>query len=702
MGRFIDITGAPIVSDFQEMPLDFMAKALSAKQASYDKADAELDLYSKLIPKGGEATTLLYDPVKKEYIPKLEEYSKNLIQDPEGVGRSLSKWKAKLENDPRYQALKADEDYKKTLYTRMQESGKKGNFIPLWRHTKTPLNPQEVQEGLINFTPEQYYDIREFDDPGKYVDDQLDDIKTMVISNSKENIRDIVAGADGGLYGITTSGSRTSNLLNDNTIVPGTGKTIGQLVQEKLISVTNNLVSDQGAAPLYYRDAVKYGYAPTFNEKDPYAQASAFVTNRFKRFENVGVDNKTNYNQLLSASAREAMEPKTPQVLPFKTNFDNSPYTFADFQKAAQTSTKTRNEGWVNAKTTISGLSPQLLRAAGVTKSALGAINEYDLDKIIKYAASVDPNSLQTGDRDALDTARTSAIQYFASKRTLDFYQNQILKAVDDVYAKNKKEFKGDALVTFENEYKELKGNIKNGDYSLNSRFEPRAGIGTGKTVAQSLFKNPVEDILSKSGALNISNAYISLDPTSKGYSKPAIDLGNNIWNEASGKKGAFIGQSPTADASEGLADLFKKQTGTAPKGKLTPKGAAVDENGRIGVIVEDSETGNVATFVKDVNLEYTPAVKDYYKDIANSNDYIAKPVAYTGYLDMYLTQQGQKSSFDNFLNANYDTSYNLGGINIIKSGNTFTYKDDTGTHQFKKPSALKADLGETIILSGN
>jgi hypothetical protein len=38
----------------------------------------------------------------------------------------------------------------------------------------------------------------------------------------------------------------------------------------------------------------------------------------------------------------------------------------------------------------------------------------------------------------------------------------------------------------------------------------------------------------------------------------------------------------------------------------------------------------------------------------------------------MYLTQQGQKSSFDNFLNANYDTSYNLGDINIIKSGNFF------------------------------
>jgi len=711
MGRFIDITGAPIVSDFQEMPLDFMAKALSAKQASYDKQDLEAAALPGLFGEGFIATKGYKDILTKELNPKLAEWSKRAIADPEGVGRDIAKYKSQLATDARYRLLTADTAKKAEYLKDLKETNKLGKaYEKAFDYTtgqyKGPIDPDKLLKGEVVGDLEDFYGNPIYGDVHKDYTENLKNIKEISI----EDVSTLFPGLN--QYGDQLKTTKTfkvdSNSIYDPTVIGkdenGNPITIGEATKRKVHQVSDAILANNSVAAQYANTPLS-----PFRILEGALPKDASIIDKGRAygeyvFSPMSKQSRTNKNEIVSfgtnAFDAAAKQPKTPEVLPLKTNFENSPYTFDDFQKSAQASAKTRNESWVTAKQAVLSLSPTLLTNAKISKPASGAVTEDDLDRLIKYSQKVNPNTLTTEDRTNLDIAKNNAIQYFANKRTLDFYTNQSLSVLPKVLdaalkdvdtnwqTKNSStDVKNILKEGIKRDYKNIEQKIKSGDLDLRSI-----------TQIAPAFAKAIE----KSGSLNISNAYISLNPKGAGYSETATDLADNIWSLAAGKKGAFEGQSPTADASEGLADLFKKQTGTEPKGKLTPKGAGVDENGRVGVVVEDSETGNTAIFVKNVGLEYTPYIKKYYKEIANSDDYIAKPVAFTGYLDTYLTEVGQKSSFDNFLSANYNANYNLGGININKSGNTFTYKDATGTHQFATPSALKADLGETIILSGN
>jgi hypothetical protein len=423
--------------------------------------------------------------------------------------------------------------------------------------------------------------------------------------------------------------------------------------------------------------------------------------------ENFIYNNNSSYQDLTySAPPSDGKDKDPTKVLPFKTNFENSPYTFDDFKTSAEAAAKSRNEGWVKASQAVlslSKLNPAILAGAKISKTANGAVTEDDLNRLIKYAQTVNPESLEGSNRTALNNASKAAVQYFAAKRTLDFYGNQVASVVDDAVneyiQKNPASKATDAFIktktgnyTFtewaKKQGQDVKNDIKSGKFSLSPEF-----AGATPTDLQKIIREKMQ----KKGNLNISNAYISLDPTSKGYSKTSYDLANNIWDNASQKGVVFEGQSLDSDPSKGKAELFKKLTGEDPTGKLKPVGAAIDENGRIGVIVEDEGTGNTATFIKSVGTDYIPAVKKYYREIYNSDDYISHDVAAQGYIDTELTEFGLSDNFNNFIEANYPTSFDFGNTKILSDGKgTYTI----GKDQFTNPAEVKTFMGHVRLNS--
>jgi hypothetical protein len=240
MGRFIDITGAPIVSDFQEMPLDFMAKALSAKQASYDKQELDSEAL-KLLPEGFIATKGYKDELLKEINPKLSEWSKRAIADPDGVGRDIAKYKTQLVNDPRYRLLAADTAKKADYLKAKAEAAKLGvpfekAFDYKARQYKGPIDSKKLVAGEVAGDLEDFYGNPFYGDVNKELLERLKDVKTITIGEAN----DWLGGITG--YGDQIKNSKSidisSNSIYDTTpaLQGANGKwySIGDLTKMKL------------------------------------------------------------------------------------------------------------------------------------------------------------------------------------------------------------------------------------------------------------------------------------------------------------------------------------------------------------------------------------------------------------------------------------------------------------------------------------
>ena len=167
MGRFIDITGAPIVSDFQEMPLDFMAKALDVTQKSKDTFDTARD--SILPSEAGLASTTIELPdgkvislsqyEKDKYDKSLEDIAKIAINNPAEATRRFGIFKKQRDSDPILKWAKEDYALRPTVISTEKAEDKAGVAVRAYRD-KTgkviPIKVADITSGKYT-TPSEYY-----------------------------------------------------------------------------------------------------------------------------------------------------------------------------------------------------------------------------------------------------------------------------------------------------------------------------------------------------------------------------------------------------------------------------------------------------------------------------------------------------------------------------------------------------------------
>lgn len=689
--RFINFGQTPIGEGVQELPIDILAGKAQDLQKQNDLAlQGYLKTFSPVKAAPGsmlnaEAANKLIDEESKRLTEELLAPGANVDM----VLPKLMKANKLIQENPDYKTAVAFDKYRDEFAKLHKDVIDKGHIANYLDARGNVIN--NPAGNLAN--PETFFGYTPYVDVNKVFNEGLSKITPLLSEWAGEDISGVTQNDQGDYFAVAKSG-KTKKL--DESVAH---------VKAALDALPYEAFNNPQTRS-YFQEATNRGLIPDYApEGDLYAKGRGYLQTLFPKYRQYESTGKTNYTKLGNVvdNASKIKETQPGSVLPLSNSFENTPYTLEDFKTSAKASAATRNDSWNSTKNSVIQMSPQLRAAAGITGVLTGksgyqtvGLTEGDLNKIVKYASSVNPNTLSPTDRAALDAAKNNAISYLAANRTLDFYKNQARTVVDKVYKeKGITPKKNDPILK----------SIEDGNFDFKYGHEIIGYQGpTAKPIygdTDSAFIDDIKKGIEKAGSLNLDNAYISLDNTSKGYSKTSYDLAHNVWNDASQKGLLFEGMDAKADPSEAKAGLFEKLTGSAPEGKLEPVGAAIDKNGRIGIIVKDEKTGNTATFIKPTTLAYTPYIKKYYKEIAGSDDYIAKPVAYSGYLDTYLTEQGAKSTFDNFLNSNHDVNFNIGGLDIKKTGNNFTYQDATGTHQFTSPDALKADIGELIIKAG-
>lgn len=263
MGRFIDITGAPIVSDFQEMPLDFMAKALSAKQAAYDKQDLEAAGVPGLIPEGFIATKGYKDELMKELNPKLAEWSKRAIADPEGVGRDITKYKAQLSNDIRYKKLAEDTALKAGYLEKIAKLNESGvpyekAFDYVTGQYKGPVDSKKLVAGEVTGNLQEFYGNPFYGDPNKEMREVFSTIKPITSQNAHEYMAGVTDFGDQLKRG--ESVEMSSSTLDDPRIIFYTGEgknkrgvTLGELTQKKFNDAYGTWLAGNTVGAQYYQ-----------------------------------------------------------------------------------------------------------------------------------------------------------------------------------------------------------------------------------------------------------------------------------------------------------------------------------------------------------------------------------------------------------------------------------------------------------------
>ena len=174
MGRFIDITGAPIQSDFQEMPLDFMSKALDIQQKSKDAFDTAKD--SILPTEGGLASTTLKTPdgklislaqyEKEKYDKSLEDVAKIAINNPMEASRKFQILQKQRNADPILKWAKEDLALKPTIISNEKIEDKSGVAVRSYRDKEgkvIPINIDDIISGKVS-TPLEYYNSIGYND----------------------------------------------------------------------------------------------------------------------------------------------------------------------------------------------------------------------------------------------------------------------------------------------------------------------------------------------------------------------------------------------------------------------------------------------------------------------------------------------------------------------------------------------------------
>jgi hypothetical protein len=704
MGRFIDITGAPIASDFQEMPLDFMAKALSAKQASYDKQDLEAAALPGLFGEGFIATQGYKDILTKELNPKLSEWSKRAIADPEGVGRDITKYKSQLANDPRFRLLTADTAKKADYLKQKAEADKLG--IPFEKafdykanKYKGPIDPDKLLKGEVAGDLEDFYGTPYYGNVNEEILKLTSNIKPITLSDVQESYGNITKFGD--QLKNNKSIEISSNTLNDLTPVAyrlENGKevpiTIGELTSKKLMQVGSTWLAGNTVGSKYGRTEISpimQAQGNTFEEK-----FMNYLENLYEPTTTYNRSNKSGFSTIGSnIYSVDINIPTDPKFNPWLSQ-NNTGRNFDEFIKTSTSSKTTRDASWQTLTNLKDGLiSKTTINIPGLRRSTSGAYVDADIQSIINYWQSGKAMADLANQPTKLSEAKAlydAASTYQINDHQLKFYNNQITEAINKVYKeKTGKNAPEDVVKGITSGIQYVKANTGRKNQKTGEFIYENKKISPYLDDIQTQFKN----------GLNISQAYVLADKTGN-YSKEGFGIATNIWDRASSGKIVFEGMGKENTATE-LGNLFRAKTGSIPQGTLTPKGVALDKDGRIITIVEDSKTGLTADFVYMPRPEDLAKTRDIYIDMSYSSDPMASSVGKQGLTESVLTTSGELYKWDNLTQSNSPISESILGLKITKEFDTlgnpvYSYTSKGNTFTSIGDKDLKTNLGTLLL----
>lgn len=642
MGRFIDITGAPIVSDFQEMPLDFMAKALSAKQAAYDKQDLEAAGVPGLIPEGFIATKGYKDILTKELNPKLADWSKRAIADPEGVGRDIAKYKSQLATDARYRLLAADTLKKADYLKQKAEAEKLG--IPFEKafdykagKYKGPIDPDKLLKGEVAGDLEDFYGTPIYGDVNKELLDRVNDIKTFTIDEAHDYFGSITK------YGDQLKNNKVlkldSNSIYDETPVlqtaDGKWHTVAELTKLKLDKIGGTWLAGNTVGAQYGKtelSPIMQAPGKDFSEKlSNYLQYLQDPVSKYSKSTSTGF---TNWGNIYDAENKKKESERVS--IPGQNNYSTDANGFTQYVTDVY-----------NTKVSSATSVVQKLMKSGALKG--------DMATIMKQVASnANPQQLQNI-LDNVNTKLDGLRKNIASGKGYDkddfMYQtelkNDLTTLVDamESEAKIKDRFLNTLSTTKDDLLKRIKHDGSTADNLMIEAVKDIETINKNATtqdnITRTLSKNKfitdaMSDAISNSVVPNYSVRTGLGNDT--GIIKGVQDAITKSWSQ---NNSIFEGQSKDLTPNEWIKDQLK----AADTDDVNVVDAAVDKNGK-WIVTFKATNGGVKSFVYKDQGEL-----DYHKgqlinDLRKTNDPNAQDFANSLMFKDVLTSNNQQAKW--------------------------------------------------------
>lgn len=241
MGRFIDITGAPIVSDFQEMPLDFINKELQLYQDSFDKSK---DLEGKFITESGIRSKKFNDYVSKKYEPEIQKISQTTITNPIEGYKQMEKLYKKFSQDPVVAFAKEDAKNVAEVQKLERERSEKGKPFYGYRDkfgNVEQINPEDVEQGKIGYDFNKLYagiGYADYTKPIRDIYEKSPTIKKIVEQNLDPSV------FDAGDLGYLMKTGKISEHIDEQTL---------ENLQSEINNVAYKLLNEGSPEDRYFR-----------------------------------------------------------------------------------------------------------------------------------------------------------------------------------------------------------------------------------------------------------------------------------------------------------------------------------------------------------------------------------------------------------------------------------------------------------------
>jgi len=503
MGRFIDITGAPIASDFQEMPLDFMSKALDVKQKSLDTFRSDAD---KGIPVDtGLRTEWVKKYADETYTPELERIAKNAVANPQGASRELTSLRTKMAKDPFISKAKQDAAAKdfvtKNEYTLKQE----GKPILDYRDAQGNII-QMSKEDLLNkdFDLGTWYDATGYGDYIKEIRDKF----SKSLPEKGKYVRDILPG----LQDFTSRG--LGQLMSQ-------GKTITEVDRREIKELNDDidaefrrLMNDGGKDARYFRKehGLKQGDMSEATEK--------FVKNNVllpeaKTFMYNWDSTVTDMNYSAPPSSGDGDGKKKGF---FSVPMDYTDVsTPEDFNNKIQNNFQAKAAQWVNLRDKVFKDNTLIKQGPGGTR----ALTEGDLPRLEAYYKNLALNGKGADKFDAINKLSELNSYNTLRKDELDF-REKLSKEFSDNFNK--------LTPQEQTKYKGYKESVIKDINTLNKEIDPNKYI-INETVTYG--GNPTTKVDTKIKDL-IGKTTKDLSTKETGVIKPAYSL-NDITGDTAG-----------------------------------------------------------------------------------------------------------------------------------------------------------------------
>ena len=702
MGRFIDITGAPIASDFQELPLDFMSKALEIQQKSQDTVDTATDEAAKLLtPEGGIRTAGEGKKVYEKYSPALEKIIKVTINNPQEGGRLLAKLKKDLSTDQGYLKIKADEAASKDVLKQNREFEAKGE-IPAYRdlYSYTAEGPkvnkytyEQLASGEVGTNPEDWYHYTAAQDVEKYVKDQsLDKLKADIAQEQGEDIVNLVEDGAGGLQAKTISGKIIKLDLTSPKVI------------QTFLNTGNELLRGNNPAAQYFNAAqpmgryVGYeGYAkgivPEGTDQRT-ANAVGFVSSLFAPYTQNSSDKSTTYNPTISAVDRAKLAEDAVTVVKGQITSDRKnniqsitqPGVYSGIRADAELNRK----NWENSLNTLRATYPEAAKLIenGFIKS-FADLDKYKNSPLMQNANVIKGINDYFNNKTAYEQSKGALVDITAAHNNT---VNRVYKtAVDNLMAdKSISETQRKTLLTHLQD-------LKNQNYDKVDAFEGKdyftelsnphnlydAGRYWQKGVASvkdGYEKDTREDITTYDIKPTTADKYVleSFANSVKSGELLITDKGKDV---------AFTSK---------YKDYYKTDMDTTHF-KIDSKG-----NVYLPVTVQKTKDGPITHTEEVIKLvpNHNQNLEKMFIGLAKSNDITQQEAGIIGLTNIYFNDTGMDKKLKD-LESYGKTTLTVKGESfpVERINKEYIVKNGGNTTKFTSLNALKLDLGKQLLL---